>query len=186
MDVLFRGATVFDGSGAAGQRLDVAVRGDRIAAVGTDLTDGNIIDVGGLALAPGFIDLHSHADHTLTAFPATPNSISQGVTTEVIGLCGFSPAPVSPDPERAEHLRELVRGLGPDLDWSWNGFGSFLDRLDAARPATNVAALVGHGALRIAAMGMDDRAPSPSELAHMRAELMQALAAGAWGMSTGL
>jgi N-acyl-D-amino-acid deacylase len=191
MDVLFRGATVFDGSGSPGRQLDVAVRGDRIAAVGgaaTEFSQGHsqIVEADGLALAPGFIDLHSHADHTLTAFPATPNSISQGVTTEVIGLCGFSPAPVSPDPERAEHLRELVRGLGPDLDWGWNGFGSFLDRLDAARPATNVAALVGHGALRIAAMGMDDRAPSTSELAHMRAELVEALGAGAFGMSTGL
>ncbi len=145
-----------------------------------------MIEANGLALAPGFIDMHSHADHTLPAFPDAPNSISQGVTTEVIGLCGFSPAPVSASPERAALLRELGRGIGPDLDWQWTSFGSFLDRLDAARPATNVAPLVGHGALRIAAMGMEDRAPSSSELAVMRAELAAALAAGAFGMSSGL
>jgi N-acyl-D-amino-acid deacylase len=108
------------------------------------------------------------------------------VTTELVGLCGFSPAPVSPIPERAAQLRELGRGIGPGLDWSWSDFASFLDRLEAARPATNVATLVGHGALRIAAMGMDDRPPSPTELATMRADLGAALAAGAWGMSTGL
>jgi N-acyl-D-aspartate/D-glutamate deacylase len=79
-----------------------------------------------------------------------------------------------------------VRGIGPDLDWSWSTFDSFLYTLNEARPATNVAPLVGHHALRISAMGMDDRAPSPVEMAHMHAELQQALQAGAWGMSTGL
>jgi N-acyl-D-amino-acid deacylase len=188
MDLVFRGATVYDGSGAPGQQLDVAVRDERIAGLGEPgrVSGGSVIDVTGLALAPGFIDMHSHADHTLPAFPAAPNSISQGVTTEVVGLCGFSPAPVSAEPGRAEQLRDLARGVGPDLDWRWSDFASFLDRFDSARPSTNVAPLVGHGALRIAAMGMDDRAPTPSELAVMRSELRAALDAGAWGMSTGL
>jgi N-acyl-D-amino-acid deacylase len=188
MDVVFRGATVYDGSGAPGRVLDVGVHDQRIVALDEpgQFDGGRVVDVTGLALAPGFIDMHSHADHTLPAFPAAPNSISQGVTTEVIGLCGFSPAPVSAEPSRAELLRDLARGVGPDLDWQWSDFGSFLDRLDAARPANNVAPLVGHGALRIAAMGMDDRHPTPGELAVMRAELRAALEAGAWGMSTGL
>jgi N-acyl-D-aspartate/D-glutamate deacylase len=187
VDVLLRGATVFDGSGRPGLQQDVLVRGDRIAAVGSQATDAgaaNVVDAGGLALAPGFIDMHSHADHTLPAYPQAPNNISQGVTTELVGLCGFSPAPVSPVGERAHQLRELGRGIGPNLDWTWSDFGSFLQRLD--HTATNVAALVGHGALRIAAMGMDDRAPTASELTTMRALLADALAAGASGMSTGL
>ena len=83
-------------------------------------------------------------------------------------------------------LRELAQGIGPDLDWSWSGFDSFLDALDAAHPAHNVVPLVGHGALRIAALGMDDRAPTDVEQALMRAELARALEAGAWGMSSGL
>jgi N-acyl-D-amino-acid deacylase len=187
--VLFRGATVYDGSGSAGRQQDVAILDGRIAALGeaaAGLSVERTLDVGGLALAPGFIDMHSHADHTLPAFPRATNSLSQGVTTELIGLCGFSPAPVSADAERAAALRDLVHGVGPDLDWSWHSFAEFLDRLEAARPAVNVAPLVGHHALRVAAMGMADRAPGAAELATMRSELASALAAGAWGMSTGL
>src|SRR5918912_907508 len=188
MDVLFRGATVLDGTGAAGVQQDVAVRDGRIAAIGPDAMQvgGAVVDAGGLALAPGFIDLHSHADHTLPAFPRATNSITQGVTTELVGLCGFSVAPLAPEPARAAQLRDLAQGIGPDLDWSWQSFGAFLERLEAARPAVNVAPLVGHHALRIAAMGVADRAPRPDELATMRAELARALADGAWGMSTGL
>jgi N-acyl-D-aspartate/D-glutamate deacylase len=187
--VLFRGATVYDGSGSPGRQQDVAVVYGRIAALGeaaAGLSVERTLDAGGLALAPGFIDMHSHADHTLPAFPRATNSLSQGVTTELVGLCGFSPAPVSADPERAAALRDLVHGIGPDLDWSWRTFGEFLDRLEAAQPAVNVAPLVGHHALRIMAMGMADRAPGADELATMRAELASALAVGAWGMSTGL
>lgn len=189
MDVLFRGATVLDGSGGPGVQQDVAVRGERIAAVGTDATQlgGDVvIDAGGLALAPGFIDLHSHADHTLPANPHATNSITQGVTTELVGLCGFSVAPLTPHPSRASQLRDLAQGIGPDLDWSWQGFGDFLDRFQAARPAVNVAPLVGHHALRISALGMEDRAATPAELASMRLALAEALSEGAWGMSTGL
>jgi N-acyl-D-amino-acid deacylase len=180
---------VYDGSGAAGRQQDVAMHAGRVAALGSEAAEVPVertVDAGGLALAPGFIDMHSHADHTLPAFPQATNSLSQGVTTELIGLCGFSPAPVSADRERAAELQALVHGIGPDLDWSWQTFGAFLDRLEAARPAVNVAALVGHHALRIVAMGMADRPPRSDELASMRAELASALAAGAWGMSTGL
>jgi N-acyl-D-amino-acid deacylase len=186
MDLLFVGATVYDGSGAPGERRDVGVRDGLIVDPAEASAGARIVDASDLALAPGFIDVHSHADHTLPAFPSAPNSISQGVTTELVGLCGFSPAPVSPVAERAQHLYDLARGVGPDLDWGWSDFASFLERFDAAHPSTNVAALVGHSVLRIAAMGMDDRAPTSDELAIMRAELRAALEAGAWGMSTGL
>jgi N-acyl-D-aspartate/D-glutamate deacylase len=190
VDVLIRGATVYDGAGGPGVQQDVAIRGSRIAAVGDQATAlpgaQQVIDGGGLALAPGFIDMHSHADHTLPAFPRATNSISQGVTTEVVGLCGFSPAPVAVERSRAEQLHDQSRGLGPDLDWSWQTFGDFLERFEAAQPAVNVVPLVGHHTLRIQAMGMDDRAPRPSEIAEMRGALADALAQGAWGMSTGL
>lgn len=189
MDVLFRGATVYDGSGAPGVRQDVAVRGDRIAAVGdgAQATGGSrVVEADGLALAPGFIDMHSHADHTLPANPTATNSITQGVTTELIGLCGFSVAPVSVEAVKAGLLRDMAGGIGPDLQWSWQSFGSFLDTLAVARPAVNVAPLVGHHALRILAMGIEDRPPTPAELGVMRAALAEALDQGAWGMSSGL
>lgn len=187
--MLLRGATVFDGSGAEGVQQDVLVEGDRIVAVGSAATrqgGANVLDVGGLAMAPGFIDMHSHADHTLPAFPRATNSITQGVTTEVVGLCGFSPAPVSIKPARAEYLQNLSRGIGPDLDWSWHGFDEYLARFERAQPAVNVVPLVGHHALRIFGMGMEDRPPAPAELSVMRAALADALKHGAWGMSTGL
>ncbi len=189
MDVLFHGATVYDGSGAEGVRQDVAVRGERIVAVGDGadrVNASNVIDADGLALAPGFIDMHSHADHTLPANPTATNSITQGVTTELIGLCGFSVAPVSLEPAKASQLKDMAAGIGPDLSWTWHSFSNFLETLAAQQPAVNVAPLVGHHALRILAMGIEDRPPTAAELGLMRAALSEALDQGAWGMSSGL
>lgn len=186
---LIRGATVHDGTGSPGRRADVAIEGERIAAVGAGaarLAGAEVIDGDGLVIAPGFIDLHSHADFTYPAFPTAMNSLSQGCTSEVIGNCGFSPAPVELGHDREAKLRALTGGIGPELDFDWGSFGEFMDRLDAKRPAVNLMALVGHSALRIAAMGMDDRLATPAELATMRRLMREALADGAWGFSTGL
>ncbi|MFN8619991.1 MAG: D-aminoacylase [Chloroflexota bacterium] len=188
-DLLIRGATLHDGTGRPGRQADVAVAGDRIAAVGPDAARERAtrtIDAGGLVLAPGFIDLHSHADFTLPSYPGALNSLLQGVTSEVVGNCGYTPAPLSADPGKAAAHRELTRGLGPDLDWSWRTFGEYLERLDAARPAVNALPLVGFGAVRTAVVGTDDRAATPAERAAMAAEVDAALTAGAWGFSTGL
>ena len=189
MDLLIRGGMLFDGSGGPGVQRDVAIRDGRIVAIGADAAQavaGDVLDAGGLAVAPGFVDLHSHADHTLPTFPRATNSLSQGVTTEVVGLCGFSVAPVAANPSRAEQLRELASGIGPYLEWNWHTFDDYLNQFQAAGPAVNVAPLVGHHALRILAMGMEDRPPTPAELALMRGALADALNHGAWGMSTGL
>ena len=187
---LIRGATVHDGTGAPGRRADVAIDGERIAAVGPGLPRGDgreTIDGDGLVLAPGFIDLHSHADFTLPAFPEARNSLTQGVTSEVIGNCGFSPAPVE--------LERRPRGQAARADRRHRARAGLqlavvrrLPRpyLDAKRPAVNVMALVGHSALRIAAMGMDDRPATPAELAEMRRLLRESIDQGAWGFSTGL
>ena len=189
LDLIFRGAMVYDGTGAPARQMDVALKDGLIAAMGDLVADelaNRVVDAGGLALAPGFIDMHSHSDLTLPAFPTAPNSVTRGVTSEVVGNCGFSPAPISVDPSLAAQLRGFVSGFGPDLDWSWNSFDSFLSRLDAARPAVNIVPLVGHGALRIAVMGMEDRKATQAEQDAMRAELADALKVGAWGMSSGL
>jgi N-acyl-D-amino-acid deacylase len=188
IETVFRGATIHDGLGSAPRRGDVAIAAGRIVAADRDATGRGtrIIDADGLVVAPGFIDLHSHGDCTLPAFPGAINSISQGVTTEVIGNCGYSPAPVSPIAERANELHLQTRAIGPDLDWSWSTFASYLERLDAVRPAHNVIPLVGFGALRIAAMGMASRPATAGEITGMRKDLDEALDAGAWGMSTGL
>jgi N-acyl-D-aspartate/D-glutamate deacylase len=188
-DLLIRGSVVVDGTGAAGRRADVLVRGDRIVAVGSDVGRGapaEVIDGDGLVLAPGFIDMHSHADHTMPSYPGALNSLAQGVTTEVVGNCGFSPAPLAEDPAWAEATRAAGRGIGPDLDWAWQRFGEYLDRVDAARPSVNAVPLVGFGTIRHAAMGAEDRPATAAERARMRALVHEALQDGAWGMSSGL
>lgn len=186
--LLLRGGTVLDGSGAPAFRANVAIEGSRIAAIGprASETATRVIDADGLMVAPGFIDMHSHADFTLPAYPGALNSLGQGVTTEVIGNCGYSPAPVSADLRRAADQVAACHGLGPDLDWSWRSFREYLGTLGRARPAVNCVPLVGHGMLRLAVVGADDRAATDAELDEMRAQLADALAAGAWGMSTGL
>jgi N-acyl-D-amino-acid deacylase len=188
-DLLIRGGMVVDGTGGPARRADVAITAGRIAEVGPDLparAPTRVVDVGGLTVAPGFIDLHSHSDFTLPSYPDSPNQVTQGVTSELLGHCGDTPAPLSDDPERRQLLIDYELGAGPDLAWNWRSFADYLGRLDAARPAVNCLALVGHTALRVAAMGMTEREPRPAELAAMQAALREALAAGAWGMSTGL
>jgi N-acyl-D-amino-acid deacylase len=186
LDIKFEGATVIDGTGTAGGRADVGLRGELIAAVG-DLSReraGRTLSVAGRALAPGFIDMHSHSDWSLWANRRAESKVRQGVTTEVVGNCGFSPAPAS-----AEHLDDL-RGFAlrrwPGMDFRWRTMGEYLDAFDAEGTALNVVQLVGHGALRIATMGFARRTPTAGELKAMQRLLADAIEQGAWGLSTGL
>lgn len=200
-DVVIRGATVVDGSGEPAFVADVAISEGRIAAIrrgegaagpgGPEgLAGGQLIDARGLVLAPGFIDIHNHSDLTLLGDPRAQSMICQGVTTVVVGNCGFSPAPW-PGPEGgapALAMREDAAFLagGMDVRWEWRSFAEYLDALEAARPAVNVVALVGHAAVREQVLGRATRAPDGDELRRMRALVEQALADGAAGMSSGL
>ncbi len=183
-DLLIRGAVVYDGSGAPGQSLDVAIRGERIAAVGT-LDDraaktGAVLDGRGLALAPGFIDVHSHDDFAVLIHPEMDFKLMQGVTTDVVGNCGMGAAPF-------ETARVFVQAFHPGKELAgWKGYAGYLEAIDRDPPSLNVAALVGHGTLRAAAMGGARRAPDASELARMKKDLSEGLDAGAVGYSTGL
>ena len=187
--LLIRGGTVVDGTEGAARRADVAIEGSRIVAIGPQAAESSArrtFDADGLVVAPGFIDMHSHADFTLPSYPGALNSVSQGVTTEVVGNCGYSPAPLAADARRADDQRAACHGLGPNLDWNWRSFDDFLVQLQSARPAVNCVPLVGHGMLRLAVVGAADREATDGELAAMRALAADALSAGAWGMSTGL
>jgi N-acyl-D-amino-acid deacylase len=188
-DLLLRGGTVVDGTGRPGFQADVGVRGERIAAVGdlSDASGGIELDVGGLIVCPGFIDVHSHSDTTLLVDGRGMSKVMQGVTTEVVGNCGFSPAPVTEESVGVVQAQHAAFGAAvAELGWDWRGFGEYYGRLEASGLGVNVIPLVGHIALRIAAMGFARRPPSATELAEMVRLLHQALDQGAWGYSTGL
>ena len=183
-DTLIRKAHVFDGSGAESRVLDVAISGDRIAAVGSSLEHAarEIVDGAGLALAPGFIDVHTHDDTNVIRTPEMLPKISQGVTTVIVGNCGISAAPV----RLASEFPDPMNLLGDATAFRFPTFASYVAAIEEARPAVNVAALVGHTALRNNHMDRLDRAATRDEIAEMRAQLIEALDGGALGLSTGL
>jgi N-acyl-D-amino-acid deacylase len=183
-DILIRGGTIIDGSGKPGERGDVAIAQGRIAALGRDLSPAaeKVINAEGLAVAPGFIDIKTHSDFVLPINPKAESKVRQGVTTEIIGHCGFSTAPVLSG--KAQLLADYLAGGAPWLRFREISFPEYLDTFPAV--AVNTGMLVGHNTLRLMAMGLDDRAPTTAELELMRALLEEGLAAGALGLSTGL
>jgi N-acyl-D-amino-acid deacylase len=184
--LLIRGGTVVDGSGAPGRAADVAVEGERIAAVAPGLAGqaDRVIDAAGKVVSPGFIDMHSHSDLFYFGCPSAESKIRQGVTTEVVGMCSFSQAPLRP--EQRDVVRGWAGGIGASLDLRWETFAQYLDALRAMRPSVNVAHFVGHGALRIAGMGFEARPAGSDDLKAMQRLLGEAMDAGAFGFSTGL
>lgn len=184
-DVLLTGGVVIDGTGAERFTGDVAITGDRIHAVTAsgkcDIDAKNIIDVSGRIVAPGFIDVHTHDDNAVLADPAMVAKISQGVTSVVVGNCGISLAPIGAvDPPAPMNL------LGNRSAYRFRKMADYAAAVDAAHPAVNVAALVGHSTLRVGSMADIHRKASPTEIDAMRARLAEGLSAGAIGFSTGL
>ena len=183
-DIVIRNGLVADGTGKKLFAADVAVKGDRIAAVeapGT-LRGDNEIDASGRVVAPGFIDVHTHDDTALIDNPTMAMKASQGVTTVVCGNCGVSAAPyIRPD---VGHWMSLIIKKKENLS---RDFADFAGKVDAAKPAINGAFLIGHGTLRINSMGDDlNRVATAPEIKQMRELLDQSLEQGAIGMSSGL
>lgn len=177
-------ARIYDGSGGPAWRGDVAVDGGTIAAIGAPRTlrGRQIEDARGLALAPGFIDVHTHDDRAALDDPGLFNKLSQGVTTVIAGNCGISLAPWRAEREPPAPLSLI----GTRKDFRFERFADYLDAVDAARPAVNVAALVGHTTLRVAEVADLSRPADADEIERMRARLGEALDAGAIGFSSGL
>jgi N-acyl-D-amino-acid deacylase len=188
-DVLIRGGTLLDGTGAAGRPGSVAITDGRLRVLEPDASDEpaeRVVDATGLVVAPGFIDLHSHSGLWLLHDGAHEPKIRQGVTTEVIGVDGLSYAPLT-DARDLEALVRMNAGLDarPDVILDWDMVASYLGRFDG-RVAVNVALLIGNSALRICALGWDDVPADEGSLADMQAMLREGMAEGAYGLSSGL
>jgi N-acyl-D-amino-acid deacylase len=186
-DVIYVNGKVIDGAGNPWFKADVGVKGDEVEAVGrlSGSEAGRIIDAGGLVVAPGFIDIHSHSDYNVIIDPRVESKVRQGVTTEVVGNCGSSAAPMNAD-VRAYRDRYMRARLGDDFDFSWESMEDYLDIIDATGASFNVVPLVGQGTVRQNVMGYEDREPTKSELEEMKGLVSGAMENGAWGMSTGL
>jgi N-acyl-D-aspartate/D-glutamate deacylase len=181
-DLVIRGATLYDGTGAAGRAADLGVRGDRIAAIGAALDPAGAatLDARGLAVAHGFLDVHTHDDFAVVLHPEMGFKVQGGVTSVVVGNCGMGAAPHA-------QARGFAAAFHPGLQLpAWDGYAGYLDHLDAAPASCNVAALVCHGAVRAAVLGGEAQAPSDAELDHMRAIVREGVDAGCVGFSTGL
>src|SRR5438128_12195055 len=181
--IVLKSGTVVDGTGAPRFAADVRIEGDRIAAVGANLPthDADVQDVAGKIVAPGFIDVHTHDDQMLLASPQMLPKISQGVTTVVIGNCGISLAPLvhTDAPPPLNLLGGSEKSVYPTMT-------AYVAALGAARPAVNVAALVGHSTLRVAAMDDAYRSATPAEQSRMVELLREGMDAGATGLSSGV
>lgn len=182
VDVLIRGAEVYDGSGNQAELSDVAIEADRIAEIGSlDSMSGRLeIDARGFALAPGFIDVHTHDDFAALAYRDMGFKSRGGVTTCIVGNCGFGAAPFTA-------AVEMLGTLTPGLDIpQYDGHAGYADLLDRQPPGINIGVLAGHGTFRKAVTGDDAREPSDAEMKSMKLLLDEALDAGVLGLSSGL
>src|SRR5687767_2014381 len=193
LDLLFRGASIIDGTGAAARVGDVGVQDGKIVFPGRGEAAKETIDAHGASLMPGIVDVHTHYDAQVTWDPTLSPSVSLGVTTAILGNCGFGIAPCPP-PLRETMLRNLSVVEGMDLDallagtrWSFESFADYLDALEKIGPYANVGVLAGHSSIRTAVMGEEGstkRVPSPQQMAAMQAAVRDAMKAGAAGFAS--
>lgn len=188
-DIVLKNGHVIDGTGNPWFRADVGIRDGKICEVDTidGAKAGRTIDVHGLVVCPGFIDMHSHSDLTLLVNPQAESKVRQGVTTDVIGNCGFSAAPLKN--ETLDDVKTFSQSLacGAKIDWDWLSLSDYLDRLRRNGTSINVVPFVGHSVLRISVMGAraSDQ-PTSGEMGEMKTMLRDAMEDGAFGMSSGL
>lgn len=186
-DLILRGGRIVDGTGGPWFRADLGIVGDTIAAIGVlHEEDGRLeVSAEGQVVAPGFVDFHSHSDVSLLADPRAESAIRQGITTQLVGNCGFSAAPMSVE-DRASYRRDGLMFSHDGYDWDWSSMTEYRQRLKHAPLAINVLTLVGHTTLRAAVLGQVDRPATDTELHLMRQLLERALEEGAVGLSSGL
>jgi N-acyl-D-amino-acid deacylase len=188
-ELILKNGLIVDGTGRQPIHRDIAILGDKILSVGGpgSLSDGAVeIDCTGLAIAPGFIDTHSHSDLRVLSEPELPMKLRQGITLEVFGQDGISVAPIR-DADRAQMERSLAGLLGRlDRPWDWESVAEYLASVERSKPSLDCSYLIPHGAVRLNAMGMEDRRATAPEIAAMQELIRQSMRQGALGMSTGL
>jgi N-acyl-D-amino-acid deacylase len=187
-ELVLTNGRILDGCGNPWFWGDLAIQQGRIAEIAPQgtLHGKQTIDVAGRFVSPGFIDIHTHSDLSILVNRWAESAVRQGVTTQLIGNCGMSPAPVN-----EAHLAEMQRLWGPisgqpEVGWGWRTFQQYLQTLKKGGLGINIASLAGHGALRTCVMGLDEGRPTKAELGRMKELLAEAMQAGAFGMSTGL
>lgn len=184
LDLVIKNAVICDGTGGESFKGSVGVSGDKMVAVGNVTEDAKkTIDGTGLVLCPGFIDIHSHSDYFLLIQPTADSKVSQGVTTEIGGNCGYAAAPIWGEAKKrreAEYLKHYKLKLG------WKRLSEYFDRLESKGIGVNYGQLIGHNTLRYSAMGGANRAPTQKELSQMIKGVEEGMSEGAFGVSTGL
>jgi N-acyl-D-amino-acid deacylase len=179
-DLIIRDVAIYDGSGADAFHGDIAIDGDTIAGVGAVTGSAqNTIDGSGLAVAPGFIDVHTHDDFAAVLYPDMEFKSAGGVTTCVVGNCGMGAAPYAP-------AMRMAHAMHPHAFPEWAGMHGYFEYLEKHPPGVNIAALIGHGTVRLAAMNTEARAPTGAEMQTMKDIVTEGLDAGAVGLSSGL
>ncbi|MHA1943456.1 MAG: N-acyl-D-amino-acid deacylase family protein [Candidatus Thorarchaeota archaeon] len=189
-DIIIQNGSFYDGTGSESQQMDIAISDCRITHIesGLKVKAKQVINAKELIVCPGFIDVHSHSDMALPFDNRLESTVRQGITTSVIGNCGFSLAPVNDD--RIDMLRkdfEIFTPPGGNIDITWRTFDSYLNQLEENMISSNIVPLVGFGAIRMAGgPAYENRPPSQDELDKMKAYTKEAMEAGAYGLSTGL
>ena len=183
-NILIKNGTIIDGTGKPAYNSDIIISQGKIIDIGkfNELQDVDIIQADGLMVTPGFIDIHSHSDFTLLVDPRAVSSITQGVTTEVIGNCGYGCNPIT----NTLLAKEAIYGFRNDFSIDWSDMNGYLERLEKEKPSVNVVPLVPNGQLRLSTVGLDIRPANKDELSKMKNLLIEGLEQGGHGFSTGL
>ena len=184
LDILVKNGRVLDGLGNPPRQTNIGIVGDIITYLGNEQPESSkIIDASGKVVTPGFIDVHTHEDTWLLKYPDAAEKLSDGVTTLIVGNCGFSAAPLLP--EREKLIRDNSLNF-TDIPCNWNSMGDYLERLNSVRLGVNVGTLVGHNTIRLNILGTEKRPPSNDELEQMKSLIRTGIEEGALGLSTGL
>lgn len=190
-ELLIKNARIIDGTGAPWFRGEIALKDGKIVHIGipgeiTNWEAADVLDIGDKVVSPGFIDIHSHSDFLLLRDPLNLSKIRQGVTTEIEGQCGISPAPISDVSRDLIALYTSFAQAGVDVSWDWQSLGEYLSRIENIGLGINAGFCVGHGAIRLAVMGFRSGKPTDKELKKMKQLTREAMEDGALGVSSGL